>query len=261
MKKRLLAVFCLFCVVFSGCNEGKTASKTADKSLLPARTFLVVPYDRTGAQAFVILRFSGDNILAVSPYPSETVFCPEFGWETTFRTLFANGSLTDFSRVKDAFSEMSIPIDRVLSVDVSNADSGFYKALSKTGNNLLFTNPPSFVYTVDTVRQHDTSIALSASQLRRLLSKPAEEFDRPEDYVTLRGLTAVAAFEAGFSAYSEEASTGFSVLLSAGKSTISPTDEPLFIPLFSPPPTILFRPVSGEFVGVGSRKRFYLKTD
>ena len=257
MKKRLLAGLCLLSLVLSGCGGEKTAPKKTEKPPLPARTLLVVPYDRAGAQAFVTLRFSDNGVLTVTPYPRETVVYSENAGETTFYMLFADGDTAGFSRVLSAFSESGIPVDRILSVDVSDAGSPLYTTLSATGNNLLFTNPPDFVYTVGTVEQRGDSVAISASQLRRLLSKPPEEFDRPEDYVSLRGLAAIAVLSAGSTAFSED---GFFALIRAGSSSFSPADKAAFSPLFSPSPTIVFRPVSGEFVGVGSRKRFYLSS-
>lgn len=260
MKKRFLAWICCGCLCLSGCGTPSFLSKTATKSPFPARTLLVVPTDTTGAQAFVVLRFSDSGELTVSSYPRETVFRSKNGDETTFYACFADGGFAGFSRILSAFSESSIPVDRVLSVDVADADSALYRTLSKTGNNLLFTNSPAFVYTICEIEQGGDNVAISASQLRRLLCRPAEDFARPEDYAVLRSFAAIAVLSAGFSAARKDGSTVFSSLVLAGNSTFSPADQSVFTPLLSPAPTLLFRPVSGEFVGVGTRKRFYLSS-
>lgn len=257
MKKRFLAGVCLLCVMLSGCGKGKNPPKNTEKTPLPSRTLLVVPYDHTGAQAFVLLRFSSEGTLTVSSYPRETVFCPKSTEETTFYALFANGGPVGFSHIVSAFSESGIPVDRVLSVDVSDSDSALYSALSATGNNLLFTNPPAFVYTIGMLTRRGENVAISASQLRRFLSLPAENFGRPEEYAAFRGYVAIAVLCAAFFADSDKDSDGFFARICSGSSTISPADEAVFSPFLSPSPTVLYRPVSGEFVGVGTHKRFY----
>ena len=257
MKKQILAVLAAGCLFLGGCGERQSPEKTLPQPTPPARTLLVVPVAQSCAQAFLLFRVANDGDLALSVYPRETVFPLKTTEQEPLFSLFGEGGAMGFSETLAAFRENSIPVDRILSVDVSDADSGFYTLLSQAGNNLLFTNPPSFVYTVCNVRASETAVAISAADLRHILAISAENFDRPADYALLRQIVARAVVATVAAAFSDEADAAFAALSSIGNSSLTPADRSAFSALFSPSPRVRLRPLSGEFVGRRTRLRFY----
>lgn len=254
MKFRILALLPVFCLLFCGCHPAKTAPPAAAKNPSPARSLLVVPFDTAGAQAFLLLRLSDGGNVAISAYPRETVF-PETADDTTLYTLFANGNAGGCARVLAAFGEAGVPVDRILSVCVDDADHGLYPLLSSLGNNLLFTTPPAFVYTEP--NETPAAAAWSASALRQALAIP-----RPPDgaivaYATVRAQVAAAVICGLSDEFGTEPDTVFSLVCAAGHSTLSPADRSAFSALFSPSPRVHFRPVRGDVAGADTRARFY----
>lgn len=257
MKKRSFVWIAVFCLLVSGCGEWKTPPKNEEKMLLPARSLLVVPTDRRGAQAFLVIRLSDEGEVRMTGFPRETVFSGENADTAPLFVEYADGRPEGTAKIRSRFLQNGVPVERVLSVDVERADGGLYGLLSALGNNLLFTNPPDFVYTMGNARENDGAAVFSASQLRALLTVDAEKFDRPEDYVFLRTETAKAVIRAMIAAFSTDGAAAFSAVNSAGKFPFSPADEAVFCALYSPNPRVCVRPVRGEFAGEGSRRRFY----
>ena len=258
MKPRIFALLAAACLLCSGCHRQNAASPApVTASPAPARTLLVVPFDGTGAQAFLLLHFSSDGDVAVRAYPRETVF-PESGEETTLYTQFASGGAVGFSAVTAAFSAAGVPIDRVFSVGVSDADRGLYPLLAALSNNLLFTAPPPLVYTASDASA-GSPVALSSSALRRLLALPATDYPALADYAAFRGQTAGAVIHNLAEAFADDPSALFSALVSAGRSTFVPADETTFSALFSPAPRVRFCPVAGRFE-MAATTRFYPET-
>ncbi len=259
MKRRLLCPLAAICLVFAGCNSTTSPSPSATKISPPARTLLVVPTDRAGAQCFLFFRSSDEGEIAITAYPRETVFLSESGDFSTLYSLFADGNASATKQTLDTLSENGLLADRILSVDVEEVGSGFYDFLASLGNNLLFTNPPSFVYTVGIGKGDASGTAISAVQLRRLLCLPAESFSHPLDYVQLRLLAAQAVFHEVALTFAEDPSSLFSALTRAGNSSLTPADRTVFLSYLSPSITVRRCLPNGSFVGEGARMCFYLR--
>jgi len=253
MKHRFFALFAAACLLLCGCGESVSEPPAATEPATPARTLLVVPFDEAGAQAFLLVRFSSGGDIAVRAYPRETVFS---GQDTTLYTLFANGGAVGFQAVQTAFSKHGVPVDRLLSLCVFDADRGLYPLLSALSNNLLFTTPPAVLYTASSAREEGTAVALSSPELRRILALSPAEFPAA-DYTAFRGETACAVIRALAAAFTNDSSALFSSLVSAGRSTFVPADETTFSALFSPSPTVRLCPVSGNYVKSGTHLLFY----
>lgn len=254
MKSHVLAFLTVFCLLFCGCHPAKTASPAPAKISSPARSLLVVPFDTAGAQAFLLLRFSDGGNVAVFAYPRETVFS-ETSENSTLYTLFADGNAGGISRVLAAFAQAGVPVDRILSVCVDDADRGLYPLLSSLGNNLLFTNPPAFVYTEP--NENPAAAAWSASALRQALALPRPPDGDVAAYATFRAQVAAAVLRGLSDEFGSEPDTVFSLVCAAGHSTLSPADRAVFTALFSPSPRVRLRPVRGDTAGTGTRARFY----
>ncbi len=255
MKKRIFALLAATCLLCGGCHQQNSADPSPlAATFSPARTLLVIPFDNTGAQAFLLLHFSSDGDVAVRAYPRETVF-PESSEETTLYTRFSSGGAVGFSAVTAAFSEACLPVDRVFSVGVSDADRGLYPLLAALSNNLLFTAPPPLVYTASDASA-GSPVALSSSALRHLLTLPATAYPAPADYAAFRGQTACVVINNLAEAFAGDPSALFSALVSAGRSTFVPADETTFSALFSPAPRVRFCPVVGRFETT-TTTRFY----
>ncbi len=254
MKSRIVVFLTVFCLLFCGCHPAKTASPAAAKNFPPARSLLVVPFDTAGAQTFLLVRFSDGGNVAVFAYPRETVFS-ETSENSTLYALFADGNAGGCSRVLAAFKQAGVPVDRILSVRVDDADRGLYPLLSSLGNNLLFTNPPTFVYTEP--NESPTTAAWSASALRQALVWPCPPDGDIVAYATVRAQVAAAVIHGVSDEFGDEPDTVFSLLCSAGHSTLSPADRAAFTALFSPSPRVRLRPVRGDTAGTGTHVRFY----
>ena len=219
MKHRFFAFLTVLCLLFcAGCQPQKTTPSAAALSV-PARSLLVVPFDTAGAQCFLVVRLSETGEVAITPFLRETVFSQNTD-STTLYALFADGGAVGFSRVAAAFCENGVPIDRILSVRVDDADSGLYPLLAATGNNLFFADTKN-------------GAALSSSALRRRLSAPCRTGDET-DYAAFRGTVAGAVITSLAAAFGTDPSGLFSALLSAGHSSFVPADEAVFAALCSP---------------------------
>ena len=255
MKKRIFALLAAVCLLCGGCYRQSSADPSPlTASLSPARTLLVIPFDDTGAQAFLLLHFSSGGDVAVRAYPRDTVF-PESDEETTLYTRFASGGAVGFSAVTAAFSAACVPIDRVLSVGVSDADRGLYPLLAALSNNLLFTAPLPLGYTASDASA-GSPVALSSSALRRLLALPATDYPALADYAAFRGQIACAVITSLAETFADDPSALFSTLVSAGRSTFVPADEATFSALVFPAPRVRFCPVAGRFE-TAATTRFY----
>lgn len=254
MKSRIVVFLTVFCLLFCGCHPAKTASPAAAKNFPPARSLLVVPFDTAGAQAFLLVRFSDGGNVAVFAYPRKTVFS-ETAENSTLYTLFADGNAGGFARVLAAFEQAGVPIDHILSVCVDDADRGLYPLLSSLGNNLLFTNPPAFVYTEP--NENPAAAAWSASALRQALAWPCPPDGDIVAYATVRAQVAAAVIRGVSDEFGDEPDTVFSLVCAAGHSTLSPADRAAFTALFSPSPRVHLRPVRGDTAGTGAHVRFY----
>ena len=255
MKSRILVFLTVFCLLFCGCHPAKTASPAAAKNFPPARSLLVVPFDTAGAQAFLLVRLSDGGNVSISTYPRETVFS-ETADDSTLYTLFADGNAGGCSRVLTAFEQAGVPVDRILSVCVDDADRGLYPLLSSLGNNLLFTNPPAFVYTKPN-ESPATAAAWSASALRQALALPRISDSDIVPYATFRAQVAAAVTRGLSDEFGDEPDTVFSLLCAAGHSSLSPADRAAFTALFSTSPRVRLCPVYGDTAGTGNRVRFY----
>ena len=215
MKHRFFACLTVLCLLFcAGCQPPKSTPSAAASSV-PARSLLVVPFDTAGAQCFLVVRLSETSEVAITPFLRETVFQKNTDGATLY-ALFADGGAVGFSRVTAAFCENGVPIDRILSVRVDDADSGLYPLLAATGNNLSIDGT-----------------AWSASALRRRLVAPCRTGDE-KDYAAFRGTVAGAVVTSLAAAFGTDPSGLFSALLAAGHSSFVPADEAVFAALCSP---------------------------
>lgn len=256
MKKRIAAVAAVVALLFSGCNERLPAAEIVKNPPVPAWSLLVVPFDRFGAQAFLKIRFNSDGEATVLAFPRETVF-ENMSDETTLYATFADGKEEKIMAVFDAFCQNGVPIDCILSVNVSDPDIGLSALLSTLGNNLLFTNPPAFVYTVCNVKSESDSPAISAAEMRRVLTISPEKWTSPPAYAAFRALAAKAVLEAGITAFSGDEDAALSAFFLAGSSTLTPAEEAAARPLIAAVEHVRVGTVAGTFVGEGSRLRFY----
>lgn len=257
MKRRIVAALCAVCLGMSGCGAGAKTVEPTPFEAMPARTLLVVPCDRGGGQAFLLMRWQAGGDVCITAVPRECVFSRENEEQQPLRTIFAGGGAVGLSDTLAAFRQNGFPVDCILSVDVSDAGSGLYQWASSLCNNLLFTNPPAVVYTVGNSENSAAAVALSFAQLRRMLSLSVEETGGAEAYARARAAVAAAFCAAAFEAYGGRERALFSDVFSAGNSTASPADAEAFRPFASTRPQVRIRLLSGVFVGEGNRTRFY----
>lgn len=256
MYRRLLCLLLAVLLLTAGCAPADNSLPETTDFFVPARTLLVVLTDRTGAQNFLLFRLSAQGDVAVVSCPRETVFSRANPMLSTLYESFADGGATATKNTLRLLAENGHPVDRILSVDVETADSGFHALLSSLGNNLLFTNPPDFVYTIG-VEKSGTSATVSETTLRRLLCLPLSAFSQPQDYSQLRLLAATAVLREMSAAFASDPTAAFSVLTRAGKSSFLPADCAVFSALFSPTASVRCAVLRGTFVGEGARLRFY----
>lgn len=257
MKRRMIAVLCAGCLAMSGCKTGEKSVETTRSEALPARTLLVVPYDRAGGQTFLLMRWQTGGDVCVTAVPRECVLRRENAQQQPLFAIFADGGAVGSFNTATILRENGFPIDCILSVDVSDAGSGLYRWASGLCNNLLFTNPPAVVYTVGNSENSVDTVAISFTRLRRILSLSTEETGGAKAYARVRAAVAAAFCETAFDAYVEREDALFSDVFSAGNTTASPADEEAFRRLASARPRVRIRLLSGTFVGEGEHTRFY----